>query len=186
VESCATAFFKTLASNTRGAKKIYIIPSPSFFFFYRAGSLFAIGAKPILVDSDYDTFNISIKDTKRKLTNRTKALIMPHMFGLPCDIDEFLGEIIKNKDLVPLLNNILDREDTLTEDEIKELQKLYTSGIHYKAVGEHTLNSLDEFFAFLLNRALDRNAEEKRLERKRERRRKNREYSEHKELNIPV
>ncbi len=49
-----------------------------------------VDAKPILVDIDYSTFNISLKDTKRKITKKTKALIIPHMFGLPCDIDGFL------------------------------------------------------------------------------------------------
>ncbi|MEK6732137.1 MAG: DegT/DnrJ/EryC1/StrS family aminotransferase [Candidatus Omnitrophota bacterium] len=49
-----------------------------------------VDAKPVLADIDYDTFNISIKDTKRKLTKKTRAVIIPHMFGLPCDIDEFL------------------------------------------------------------------------------------------------
>lgn len=50
-----------------------------------------IGAKPALTDIDRGTFNISIKDAKRKITKRTKAIIIPHMFGLACDIDEFLG-----------------------------------------------------------------------------------------------
>lgn len=49
-----------------------------------------VNAKPVLADIDYDTFNISLEDTKQKLTKRTKAVVMPHMFGLPCDIDEFL------------------------------------------------------------------------------------------------
>lgn len=49
-----------------------------------------VNATPILVDMDYDTLNMSIKDIKKKLTNKTKAIIMPHMFGLPCDIDDFL------------------------------------------------------------------------------------------------
>ncbi len=49
-----------------------------------------VGARPIVVDVDYDTFNISAKEAKRRLTKKTKALILPHMFGLPCDIKEFL------------------------------------------------------------------------------------------------
>jgi len=48
------------------------------------------GAKPVLADIDYETFNISVKDTKRKLTKSTRAIIIPHMFGLACDIEEFL------------------------------------------------------------------------------------------------
>jgi perosamine synthetase len=48
------------------------------------------GARPVLVDVDYNTFNISLEDARRKLTKKTKAVITPHMFGLPCDISGFL------------------------------------------------------------------------------------------------
>jgi perosamine synthetase len=44
-------------------------------------------AKPILVDVG-DDYNISIEDVKRKITNKTKAVIVPHMFGYPADLDE--------------------------------------------------------------------------------------------------
>ena len=48
------------------------------------------GAGPVLVDVEYDTCNISLGQVKKKLTRRTAAIIMPHMFGLPCDIGEIL------------------------------------------------------------------------------------------------
>jgi dTDP-4-amino-4,6-dideoxygalactose transaminase len=43
-------------------------------------------AKPVLADSSAYDFNISAEDIKRKLTRRTKAIIVPHLFGFPADI----------------------------------------------------------------------------------------------------
>ncbi|MCK5611730.1 DegT/DnrJ/EryC1/StrS family aminotransferase [Candidatus Pacearchaeota archaeon] len=44
-------------------------------------------AKPILVDVN-DDYNISVTDVKRKITKKTKAIIVPHMFGYPANLDE--------------------------------------------------------------------------------------------------
>ena len=44
-------------------------------------------AKPILTDVN-DDYNISVEDMKEKITKRTKAVIVPHMFGYPADLDE--------------------------------------------------------------------------------------------------
>jgi perosamine synthetase len=44
------------------------------------------GATPIVADIDPVTFNISPEDAKRRLSERTRALIVPHMFGLPADM----------------------------------------------------------------------------------------------------
>jgi perosamine synthetase len=44
-------------------------------------------AKPILADVS-DDYNISIKDIKKKITDKTKAVIVPHMFGYPADLEE--------------------------------------------------------------------------------------------------
>jgi perosamine synthetase len=48
-------------------------------------------AKPILTDINESDFNISLADTKRKITKRTKAIIVPHIFGYPADIKGFLS-----------------------------------------------------------------------------------------------
>jgi len=42
--------------------------------------------KPVLVDINEDDFNISLADTRRKITKRTKAIIVPHLFGYAADI----------------------------------------------------------------------------------------------------
>jgi len=52
-------------------------------------------AKPILTDVN-DDYNISVEDVKEKITKRTKAVIVPHMFGYPADLKE-LKEICEEK-----------------------------------------------------------------------------------------
>lgn len=44
------------------------------------------GAEPVLVDCDPSTFNPCMKDAKKKVSKRTGAIIIPHLFGLPSDI----------------------------------------------------------------------------------------------------
>jgi len=44
-------------------------------------------AKPILADVN-DEYNISFEDIKNKITNLTKAVIVPHMYGCPADLNE--------------------------------------------------------------------------------------------------
>ena len=45
-----------------------------------------VGAEPLLVDVDPTTFNLDPDDLRRRLRRRTKAVIVPHMFGLPARI----------------------------------------------------------------------------------------------------
>lgn len=46
------------------------------------------GAKPVIVDVDEDTLNISLKEIERAITPKTKAIIPVHYGGQPCDLDE--------------------------------------------------------------------------------------------------
>lgn len=56
------------------------------------------GAKPVIVDVEEDTLNISLKEIERAITPRTKAIIPVHYGGQPCDMDE-IHEIAKNHNL---------------------------------------------------------------------------------------
>ena len=49
------------------------------------------GATPILADVDPWTYNIDPDDAKKRLTSRTAALIVPHLFGLPAEMDSLLS-----------------------------------------------------------------------------------------------
>lgn len=55
-------------------------------------------AKPIFADIDYTTGNINPEMIKRKITNRTKAVIPVHWAGYPVDLDA-IGEIAKKYNL---------------------------------------------------------------------------------------
>jgi perosamine synthetase len=56
------------------------------------------GAKPVFADIQYDTGNIDPEDVRRRITERTKAIIPVHWGGYPCDIDE-INEIAKSYNL---------------------------------------------------------------------------------------
>ncbi len=46
-------------------------------------------AKPVVCDVEIENYNLSFADVKKKMTARTQAIIVPHMFGCPAPIDHF-------------------------------------------------------------------------------------------------
>lgn len=46
------------------------------------------GAKPVIVDVEEDTLNISLKEIEKAITPKTKVIIPVHYGGQPCDMDE--------------------------------------------------------------------------------------------------
>ena len=54
-------------------------------------------ARPVLADVGSD-FNISVDDIRKKITDKTKAVIVPHMFGYPADLDE-IRELCDDKNI---------------------------------------------------------------------------------------
>ena len=52
-----------------------------------ANCILYCGAKPVFADIDPKTYNIDPEDIKRKITNRTKAIIPVHFTGQPCAMD---------------------------------------------------------------------------------------------------
>jgi dTDP-4-amino-4,6-dideoxygalactose transaminase len=66
-----------------------VITTP-FTFVASAGSIARVGAKPVFVDIDPDTFNISPEAIKKAVTPRTKAIMPVHLFGLAADVNEVL------------------------------------------------------------------------------------------------
>jgi dTDP-4-amino-4,6-dideoxygalactose transaminase len=49
-----------------------------------------VGATPRLADINPDTYNLDPGDVRRRCTRRTRAIIVPHLFGLPADLDALL------------------------------------------------------------------------------------------------
>jgi dTDP-4-amino-4,6-dideoxygalactose transaminase len=63
-----------------------VITTP-FTFFATAESVSNVGATPVFVDIDPRTFNIDPGLIEPAITERTKAILPVHLFGLPCDLD---------------------------------------------------------------------------------------------------
>lgn len=55
------------------------------------------GANPVFCDIQLSTGNICTKSIKRKITNRTKAIIAVHWSGYPCDMNEIYSLVSKSK-----------------------------------------------------------------------------------------
>jgi perosamine synthetase len=64
---------------------------PTFTIISCIGQIVRSGAKPVLVDSDPVTWNMDISQIETKITARTKAIMVVHIFGLPVDIDPVLS-----------------------------------------------------------------------------------------------
>ncbi len=79
-----------LALLALGVKKGDEVILPSYLCTSVLNAVNYVGAKPVIVDINNDDFNISLTATRRKLTRRTKAIIIVHQFGFPTDIKPFL------------------------------------------------------------------------------------------------
>lgn len=71
----------------------------TFTFFATAESISAVGATPVFVDAQKDTFNIDPSKIEEKITSKTKAIMPVHIFGQPCNMDE-INEIAKRHNLL--------------------------------------------------------------------------------------
>lgn len=64
--------------------------APTFTFIATAEVVALLGLTPVLVDVDYDTFNISIEAIERAITPKTKAIVPVHLFGQNADMEAIL------------------------------------------------------------------------------------------------
>ena len=67
-----------------------VITSP-FTFFATAEVITRVGAKPIFVDIDLNTFNFDLNQVKQVITPKTKAIIPVHIFGQPVNMTELMA-----------------------------------------------------------------------------------------------
>ncbi|MGY0217555.1 DegT/DnrJ/EryC1/StrS family aminotransferase [Endozoicomonadaceae bacterium StTr2] len=69
---------------------------PSYTFTATAEVVRYLGATPVLVDVDPESYNISVTDIEKNITDRTKAIIPVHFAGLACDMDSIISLARKN------------------------------------------------------------------------------------------
>jgi len=63
---------------------------PAFTIISCIGEIVRSGAKPVLVDSDPVTWNMDVGQIEGKITPRTKAILVVHIYGLPVEMDPVL------------------------------------------------------------------------------------------------
>ena len=71
---------------------------PTFTYIASANPILQVGATPVFVDSEKDTWQMSVEDIKAKITNKTKAILAVHLYGQTCDMDKII-QIAKENDL---------------------------------------------------------------------------------------
>ena len=64
---------------------------PPFTFVATGSAVSALGAKPVFADIRPDTYNMDPAELERRVTPRTRAIIVVHLYGLPTDMDSVLA-----------------------------------------------------------------------------------------------
>lgn len=77
---------------------------PSFTFIATAEVIGLLHLKPVFVDCEKNTFNVSPKAIETAITSRTKAIVAVHLFGQSCDMESIL-KIAKKYDLKVIEDN---------------------------------------------------------------------------------
>jgi len=85
VSSGSAALHLALLSLKAGPGDEVIVPSYTCAAVLNA--VLHTGAAPVVADIEPATFNLSADDAGRRITPRTRAVIVPHMFGVPADLD---------------------------------------------------------------------------------------------------
>ncbi len=73
-----------------------IVPSNTYIATINA--IINTGHIPVFVEADINTYNIDVKKIEEKITPRTRAIMIVHLYGMPCEMDEIMA-LCKKHDL---------------------------------------------------------------------------------------
>ena len=93
VSSCTSGLMMSLRA--LGVTGEVIIPS--FTFFATGHSARWNSLTPVFADCDADTWNVDVADVERKITERTRALLIVHLYGNPANVDALSKIATKHK-----------------------------------------------------------------------------------------
>jgi|TARA_E500000305_G_scaffold100584_1_gene93600 perosamine synthetase len=77
--------------------------SPALTVIMDTSATIHAGAVPVYADIDPETFNIDPDDIERKITSKTKAIIIVPLYGLPCNMDRIME--ISEKYNIPVIED---------------------------------------------------------------------------------
>lgn len=76
-----------MALDIKPGDEVITIP---FTFIATAETIALVGATPVFVDIDEETYNIDPAKIEAAITSKTKAIIPVSLYGQPCDMDEIM------------------------------------------------------------------------------------------------
>src|SRR5664279_938578 len=87
VSNCTTALHLAMIVSGVGPGDEVICPSMSYIA--TANAIKYVGAKPVFAEINPANYNLDLQDTEKKITDKTKAILLVHQIGMPADIDAF-------------------------------------------------------------------------------------------------
>jgi dTDP-4-amino-4,6-dideoxygalactose transaminase len=87
VSNCTTALHLSMIVAGIGVGDEVICPSMSYIA--TANCIKYVGAIPVFAEVNSETYNIDVLDAEKKITSKTKAILIVHQIGMPADIDAF-------------------------------------------------------------------------------------------------
>ncbi|NTU69705.1 DegT/DnrJ/EryC1/StrS family aminotransferase [bacterium] len=91
VATCNGTVSIHLALEALGIGKGDEVIVPTFTYIASVNSITYTGAKPVFVESDKNNWNIDVNDIEKKITKKTKAIMVVHLYGHPSE----MGPILK-------------------------------------------------------------------------------------------
>ncbi|MBI5440980.1 MAG: DegT/DnrJ/EryC1/StrS family aminotransferase [Deltaproteobacteria bacterium] len=96
VNSCTAALhLSCLALGLKPGDEVITTPMT---FCATANAIIHSGARPVLADIDPLTLNIDVREIERRITSRTRAVLVVHFAGRPCDMDAIV-DLARSRDL---------------------------------------------------------------------------------------
>ena len=102
ISCCTEGLFQSM--DLYGIKEGDEVVLPSISFIGAANAIAHKRAKPIFCDVDKHTLNPTVKHIEEKITSKTKAVIILHYAGVPCDIEN-IADLCKEKGIKLIEDN---------------------------------------------------------------------------------
>lgn len=96
VSNCTTALH--LSMIVAGIKEGDEVICPSMSYIATANCITYVGANPVFAEVN-EEYNLDINDVLKKISPKTKAILLVHQMGMPADIDEF-QKLCKERELI--------------------------------------------------------------------------------------
>jgi len=100
---------------------------PAFTYPATVDAVRFAGATPIFADIEEETYGLDIDDVEKRITDKTKAVIAVHIYGLPCNILE--------------LRNLVDRHELLLMEDAAEALGAESLGVKCGSYGDGAILS---------------------------------------------